>query len=186
MRNTLRAAVATLALFAAVPAVAQSMSASDVGVSPMTGTSATDYVKLAADSDNFEIQSGRLAAMKSKREDVKGFAKQMVADHTQTSKALMAALNNADRKIAPPSTTLSSANQAKLDLLKKAPKASFDQLYLQQQLEAHQTAWALHAGYAADGTDPALKQVATTAVPVVEHHLSMVKSMTAGGATPGM
>lgn len=177
MRTLLRAAVATAALFAAVPAMSQTMSATDVGVSPMTATSATDYVKLAADSDNFEIQSGKIAAMKSRRKDVKAFAKEMISDHTGTTKSLMAALNNQDRKITPPSMTLSSANQAKIDLLRKAPKNSFDQIYLQQQFEAHQTAWSLHSGYATDGTDAPLKQIASTAVPIIEHHLSMLKSM---------
>ena len=177
MRTLLRTAVATAALFAAIPAMAQTMSAADVGVSPMTGTSATDYVKLAADSDNFEIQSGRIAAMKSHRKDVRAFGKDMVSAHTGTTKSLMAALTNADRKITPPSTMLSSANQAKIDLLRKAPKNSFDQIYLKQQFEAHQAAWSLQSGYATDGTDASLKQVAATAVPIVESHLSMLKGM---------
>jgi putative membrane protein len=180
MRNLFRAAAATVALVVAVPLMAQTMSATDVGVSPMTGTSATDYVKLAADSDNFEIQSGRIAAMKSHRKDVKSFAKQMVSDHTGTTKSLMAALNNQDRKITPPSMTLSAANQSKIELLRKAPKNSFDQIYLKQQFEAHQSAWALQSGYATDGTDPSLKQVAATAVPIIEGHLSMLKGMGAG------
>lgn len=180
MRNYLRAAVATAALLAAVPSMAQTMTAADVGVSPLTGTSATDYVKMAADSDNFEIQSGRIAATKSRRADVKTFARQMVSDHTGTTKSLMAALNNQDRKIAPPSMTLSADNQAKIDLLRKAPKNSFDQIYLKQQLEAHKSAWALQDGYATDGTDASLKQVAATAVPVVEGHLSMLKGMGPG------
>lgn len=176
----LKVLVAAGVAFAAAPSFAQTMTAADVGVQPVTGTSASDYVKLAADSDNFEIQSGRIAATRSRREDVRGLAKQLVADHTATTKSLMAALNNPDRKITPPSTTLSSANQSKLDLLRKAPKASFDQLYLQQQLDAHRTAWALHKGYADTGTDPSLKQVATTAVPVIERHLSSIKGMTGG------
>ena len=173
------AGAAALALLSA-PATAQmtgSMTAAEAGVSPLTGTSATDYVKLAADSDRFEIESSRIAAMKSKREDVKGFAKQMIQDHTTTTKSLMAALNNADRKIATPSTTLSADKAAKIALLKKAPKASFDQIYLQQQLEAHQSAWALHKGYATEGTDAALKQVAATAVPVIEQHFGHVKAL---------
>ena len=177
MRNVFRAAVATAALTFAVPSLAQTMTAADVGVSPIVGTSATDYVKLAADSDNFEIQSGRIAAMKSRQKGVKAFGKQMVAEHTGTSKSLLAALTNQDRKITPPSTKLSAANQAKIDLLRKAPKNSFDQIYLTQQLEAHQAAWALQKGYATEGTDASLKQVASTAVPIVESHLSMLKTM---------
>jgi putative membrane protein len=172
-----------VALAFATPSFAQAqMSPTDVGASPMTGTSATDYVKLAADGDMYEIQSSKLALTKSKRADVKGFAKQMIADHTKTTQSLKAALVNQDRKIAPPPMMLSSANQSKIDLLRKAPKGTFDQLYLQQQLQAHQMAWSLHDGYATDGQDPQLKQVAATAVPIIEQHLSMVKGM-AGAAT---
>ncbi|VWX47087.1 DUF4142 domain-containing protein [Novosphingobium sp. 9U] len=171
-----------LALSIASPSLAQGMlTAADAGVSPITGTSATDYVKLAADSDMYEIQSSKLALTRSKRDDVKSFAREMIADHTQTTKALMAALKNNDRTIARPSMKLSAENAAKIALLKKAPKASFDDLYLQQQAAAHQTAWALHKGYATDGTDVALKQVASTAVPVIERHLTHAKQMVPAG-----
>lgn len=180
MRKFLGLIAVTAAALVTVPSLAQTMTSGDVGVSPMAGTSPTDYVALAADSDNFEIQSGRIAAEKSEREDVKGFGKHMVAQHMGTSKSLMAALNNGDRKITPPSMKLSDANEAKIELLRNASRNSFDQIYLQQQVEAHKTAWALHRGYATNGTDSSLKQVASTAVPVVEGHLSMLKTMTPG------
>jgi putative membrane protein len=179
MRNLFCVAAATATLAFAMPTLAQTMTADQVGVSPMTGTSGTDYVKLAADSDNFEIQSGKIAAMKSKDKAIKAFGRQMVSDHMGTTKSLMAALNNPDRKITPPSTMLSAANQSKIALLKKAPKNSFDQIYVKQQIEAHQAAWSLQKGYATDGTDPSLKAVASTAVPIVESHLTMLKSMPA-------
>jgi putative membrane protein len=44
-------------------------------------------------------------------------------------------------------------------------------------MTAHQKAWALHKGYATEGTDPALKQVAATAVPIVERHITHLKSL---------
>ena len=185
----LAAAVPATAQMAAAPMTTAStgtMSATDVGVAPLTGISATDYVKMAADSDMFEIRSSQLALQKSKRADIKDFARQMIADHTTTSKSLMAALSNNDRKIAKPSTMMSADNDAKLALLKKAPKASFDDLYLQQQTQAHQTAWALHKGYATDGTDAALKQVASTAVPIVERHLGHAKGLTSGAMSGRM
>ena len=184
MKTFIFGAAASALLLSVAPVAAQdptmmtgSMSAADVGASPMAGTSATDYVKLAADGDNYEIQSSKLALSRSKQAGVKSLARQMITDHMQTSKSLMAALSNADRKIAPPSMTLSSANMSKIELLKKAPRASFDSLYLQQQLQAHQMAWSLHKGYATTGTDPALKQVASTAVPIVEMHLQHLKTM---------
>ncbi|MET0239515.1 MAG: DUF4142 domain-containing protein [Sphingobium sp.] len=181
----------SLVLALSSPAIAQvaasstgSMTEASTGVSPMSGVSAIDYVKFAADSDMYEIQSSKLALMRSKRDDVKGFAREMIADHTLTTKSLMAALKNDDRTIAKPTTRLSAKNAAKIALLKKAPKASFDDLYLQQQAEAHQMAWSLHKGYAIDGTDTALKQVASTAVPVIERHLGHAKQLLPAGLSP--
>jgi putative membrane protein len=183
LRKTLFASA--LALATVSPAFAQYAAAPAAstmpGVSPLSGTSATDYVKMAADSDMFEIQSSKLALMRSQRDDVKSYAKQMIADHTMTTKSLMAALKNNDRMIARPSTKLSAENAAKIALLKKAPKGSFDDLYLQQQVAAHQTAWALHKGYSLDGTDATLKQVASTAVPVIERHLGHAQQMVPAG-----
>ncbi len=169
-----------------MPMASGSMTAADVGVAPITGTTPTDYVKMAADSDMYEMQSSKLALSKSRRDDVKGYAREMIADHTTTSKALMAALKNGDRTIAKPSTRLSADNAAKIALLKRAPKASFDDLYLQQQLQSHQTAWALHKGFSTDGADASLRQVAATAVPIVERHVMHAKQMAPASMSPAM
>ena len=188
LRKTIFAGALALAIaspaFAQAPASTGMLTAADAGVSPLMGVSATDYVKLAADSDMYEVQSSRLALTRSKRADVKNFANEMITDHSLTTKSLMAALKNNDRTIAKPSTRLSADNAAKIALLKKAPKDSFDDLYLQQQAQAHQSAWALHKGYATDGTDAALKQVASTAVPVIERHLTHAKQILPAALSP--
>lgn len=170
------AMLAGLSSLSGNPALAQD----NAGAVSLSNLSAPDYVKLAADSDNFEVQSGRLAAQRSRREDVRGFSKQLVADHTALGKSLIAALSNQDRKIAAPSTRLSAQNQAKLDLLRKAPKATFDQIYLQQQVETHQSILALQQTYADDGTDASLRQVATAAVPIVSRHAAALTGLTGG------
>ena len=177
-----------VALGAAAPSLAQvmpaatgMMTASDVGVSPLSGTSATDYVKMAADADMYEIASSKVALRKTKNPAIKSMASELITDHTTTSKALMGALVNKDRTITRPSMTMSADNDNKVALLKKTPKKSFDDIYLRQQLQAHQTAWALHKGYATEGTDATLQQVAASAVPVVEKHLAALKPMVPAG-----
>jgi len=180
IRNLLLAGAMSLAAIA-TPVVAQTntgtMTATDIGVSPMDAVDAPTYVKMAADSDMFEIKSSELALRKAQRDDVKAFARQMITDHTQTTKSLTAALNNADRRIARPSMKMSAENDANLKLLQKAPKGGFDTLYLTQQVAAHQKAWSLHKGYATNGADAPLKQVAATAVPIIEQHYTHVKGM---------
>ena len=156
------------------------MTADQVGLAPMTGTSTTDYVTQAAASDKYEVEAGRIAEHKAKRKDVRQFASSMVKDHEKLTASLMGALDNAQRKIAKPSDELSSDKQAMIDQLNNTPRGSaFDNLYLTQQLQAHQQAWALQKGYAVDGDDVALRQVASAAVPTVETHLSMVKALQA-------
>ncbi len=184
-----------IALALAAPAFAQSprmdptasasattgtMTADQVGVQPMTGTSTTDYVTQAAASDKFEMEAGRIAEHKAKRKDIRQFASSMVKDHGKLTGSLMGALDNAQRKIAKPSDQLPSDKQAMIDQLNNTPRGSaFDNLYLTQQLQAHQQAWALQKGYAVDGDDVALRQVASAAVPTIEDHLSMIKPLQA-------
>ncbi len=165
---------------AAASADTGTMSPDQVGVQPMTGTSTTDYVNQAAASDMYEVQAGHIAADRGKRKDVREFGRQMVKDHEKLSATVMSALDNAQRKIAKPSDQLPTDKQAMIDQLKAAPRGvAFDNLYLSQQLQTHQQAWSLQKGYAVDGDDAALRQVAAQAVPVVESHLSMVKSLQA-------
>jgi len=182
MRKFLIATCLTVAAISS-PALAQSgtMSAADVGAGPLQGTPSQNYVAWAADSDMYEIQSSRLALSKGKSDGVKSMAREMITDHTTTTKTLLAALPNTNPKVAKPPMKLSAANAAMIDQLRQASRDSFDALYLQQQLQAHQKAWALHKGYATDGSDPALRQVASSAVPIIEKHLQHLKSMPAGG-----
>jgi putative membrane protein len=174
MRLSITASAIALGL-AAAPLLAQSMTPQDVGASPMTGTAPQDYVNLAADSDMYEIQSSKLALSKSKSDQVKGFAREMIADHTTTTKSLMAGVKASQNKVKAPPTSPSADTKAKLAALRSASADQFDQLYLQQQAQAHTMAWSLHKGFADSGSDPALQQVATSAVPIIEKHIQHVK-----------
>ena len=179
MRKTLiyisSLAVMSIAASGAYAQQAGSMTAAQVGAAPMTGTPAASYVAWAADSDMYEIQSSKLALSKAKNQATKDFAREMIADHTQTTRSLMAALPRTEPKVAKPPKALSEPNAAKIAALKDASPDAFDALYMQQQAEAHKAAWSLHQGYATDGQDAALRQVATTAVPVIEKHLAHVQ-----------
>ena len=104
----------------------------------------------------------------------------MIKDHAKLTRSLNGALDNAQPKITKPSDQLSSDKQAMIDQLNNTPRGSApDNLFLTQQLQAHQQAWALQKGYAVDGDDAALRQVASTAVPTVESHLAIMKQLQA-------
>lgn len=192
-RLAILAASAALAL--AAPAFAQdaappppaatmtgTMTAADVGVSPMTGLTATNYAEMAADSDKFEIASARIALDKSSRPDVKQFAQMMIDQHTTSTTQLLGSLKNDQRTIkVPAGLALTSDQKSMLKQLKKAPTASFDNTYLTQQLESHKKAWSVQKGYATSGEDTTLRQFAANQVPVVESHITQVKALIPAG-----
>src|SRR6202163_1977454 len=91
------AVIATSLLFAA-PVLAQSVGEksgvnSALGVSPTTA----DFVKEAAISDMFEIQSSQLAQERGNASE-KTFAATMIKDHTKTSDDLKSMVSSGDVK----------------------------------------------------------------------------------------
>lgn len=97
-------------LLLAGPAFAQSASEktgvnSVLGIAPKTA----DFIKEAATSDMFEIQSSKLAAERAQG-DVKSFADQMVTDHTKTTSELRSLAPGANVPL--PTQMTSSAEHA--------------------------------------------------------------------------
>src|SRR3546814_8337104 len=58
-----------------------------------------------------------------------------------------------------------------LKMLRNTPRSSFDNLYLTQSAQVQQGNWATYKGYAEDGADQSLKQVAGNGVPIIEQQL---------------
>lgn len=146
-------------------------------VQPQRQVSAADYVKMSADALNYRISASEIALRKAERADVKAFAKADLAEAKKQQASLYAALSNKDRKINKPTLTLSSKRAAFIDLLKKS-KNDFDNLYLTQMADEAPSIWALQKGYSLEGSDPALRQVATLWVPTVEASYTEAKGLT--------
>jgi putative membrane protein len=168
--------VSALALITGAPLAAASMTAEQVGMQPMTGLSAGDYVNKAADGDMYEIQSSQVALQRSKNKMVRDHAQTMIRDHTKSSDMLKAAAAKSSPPMSPP-PAMTPEKQAKVDALRAAPEADFDRMYIADQVTAHQEAWAVHQGYATTGSEAPLKATAGRVVPVVERHLAHLKSM---------
>lgn len=147
--------------------------AAPAAAAAQTAMSAMDYATAAGQSDAFEIASSHMAQSSAKSQVVKNFAAQMVRDHTQSTKMVMAAAKSS--QLTPPRPD--SQQQQMLDQLTSQKGAAFDQLYVADQLQAHQMALALHTGYAQSGSDPNLKAAAAQIAPIVQMHLAMVQSM---------
>jgi putative membrane protein len=138
---------------------------------------------MAASSDMFEIQSGQLAMQRACDPAVRGFAQQLVADHTRMSNMMMstARANNLPQ----PPMGMAPHHAAMLQRLQAAPGQGFDAAFRAEQVAAHQEALSLHRGYAEEGDTPALRTLAAQAVPAIEMHLQHAQNLPTAGMCPG-
>jgi putative membrane protein len=178
VRTLLLAAAASVGLSACASTMDGGASGASAGMAmpaDMTPEDRLNYVKLAGASDLFEIQSSQMALSKAQRPEVRTYAQMLIQHHTQTTQATMAAAQASG--MTPPPPMLLPMQQRMLDQLRNASTASFDRLYMTQQIPAHEMALALHTNYSRSGDTPALRQTAATAVPLVQQHLTEARRM---------
>jgi putative membrane protein len=163
----------------ATPALAQSIGEktgvnSTLGITPATA----DFVKEAATSDMFEIQSSQLARERGNASE-KSFAATMIADHQKTSDELKSMISSGDVKAELP-TGLDSSHQSEIDKLKSLKGADFSLRYDSDQLSGHKDAVSLFERYAKGGDNSKLKGWADKMLPTLRHHLEMAQDLTSG------
>ncbi|TIX61948.1 MAG: DUF4142 domain-containing protein, partial [Mesorhizobium sp.] len=168
MKTLLTATVAAL-LAGAPAALAQSTNQ----VAPMLADSKVDtktFVTTVPNANEFEIQSSRLAEEKASSDDIKAFAREMIADHTKAGEDFKAALSQGQTtaSIKPAGPALGPKEQQMLGELKSASGKAFDQKYIKMQTDAHKEAVALFSTYAKSGDDPAMKEFAKKTLPTLK------------------
>jgi putative membrane protein len=170
-------AVASLCLVLASPAFAQSIG-EKTGVNSVLGVSPTtaDFVKEAAISDMFEIQSSELAEQKATDPQTKAFAERMVKDHKKTSTDLKMLVDSGKVNADIP-TQLDSSHQSMLDKLKGLDGADFAKQYHSDQDSGHKDAVSLFKRYADGGDNPDLKTWAAKTLPTLDDHLKMAQDL---------
>ena len=166
------------------PALAQS-AGEKTGVNSMLGISPTtaDFVKEAATSDMFEIDSSKIAQDKGTAPE-KTFASQMITDHTKTSTELKGLITSGKVKAELP-TALDSSHQSKLDKLKGESGKDFSSDFVSVQVSGHKDAVSLFERYAKGGDNAQLKDWAAKTLPTLKHHLQMAEDLRkkSGGST---
>lgn len=161
---------------AALEDVTVDNAAANVATAAPLPTTPQEFADMAAASDTYEIESSKLAQDKAQDAKVKDFAAMLVKDHTKSTADLKAAAAKATPAVTP-TPALNSEQQANLDALKAASAADFDQLYLSQQVPAHEKALGMLQGYSAGGEVVPFKEFASKTAPVVQHHLEEARSM---------
>jgi len=189
MNRTALALIAALGLAAcgdhtAEPPAANDMAANDAAVNdtlaatlpPSAATATTpDFVTKAAISDMYEIEASKLALSNAKNADIKAFARKMIDDHSATTAKVKTIVG--EDKLAPPPATLDADHARLIADLKAAKPEDFDDVYLDQQEDAHEAALALLQVYAASGDNAKLKAFAAETAPKVQMHLDMVRKL---------
>lgn len=137
--------------------------------------SAQDYVAAAGAGDLYERESSQIVLSSTADPKLKQFAQTMIAHHTRSTKDVTTAAKAAKIPTMPPKLTPAQA-QMIAQLNAQTGKAR-DMAYVTQQKTAHMQALALHQAYAKDGTAKPLRDAATSIVPVVQHHIEMLKTM---------
>ena len=136
------------------------MRATDVGMEPAMRLTSATYAARAAQIDAYESAATGVALVRSRSPAVRALAARLNEDHARLRR---------DRGVEP--AAAQSDLPAMVDSLRRAPPGALDRLFLAQQLLVHRRAWALHSGYAADGSDPRLRAAAARAVQLEEAHL---------------
>ncbi len=141
-----------------------------IGISPST----PDFVKEAAVSDMFEIQSSELAEQKATDQATKDFAAHMIKDHSKTTSDLKSFVQSGKVKADIPAE-LDSSHQSMLDKLKSLTGPDFTKQYRSDQESGHKDAVSLFKRYSDGGDNPDLKAWAGKTLPTIEDHLKMIQ-----------
>jgi putative membrane protein len=182
MRLTSRLALAALA-GALVLAVATPVQAAPVrtsGTTPAASAQQDDglcrqdrrFLVGAHQSNLAEILGGYVALLRSQRADVRDIARTLIEHHTR----LDADVRAAARRYGVPLPPTPTARQVR-ELLSVAtrPGDTFDEAWLRLQETSHVRTLALIDAELERGCAPAVQALASTARPVVEEHLHMVR-----------
>lgn len=133
------------------------------------------YVEKAGAGDLYEIRASELALKKAAAPAVRDFAKTMIAQHDESTRAVIAAARSTGLEPKPPS--LEPQQETMLGALQPLSGTAFDTVYLSQQRIAHQQALTLHSDFARSGENPALRRAAADIASVVERHIAMLAKL---------
>jgi putative membrane protein len=147
------------------------LAAASAGAQEAGSRQTREFVQAAASSDQFEILAAATALTQSSNSEVRAFAARMRQDHQQLGRAVRDAATRSGLK--PPEMAMSSDQAQLLGALQSVSGNEFDSLYLRQQSLAHRSALAVEQMYAKSGDDPNLRQLATSAVPLISSHGEM-------------
>jgi putative membrane protein len=140
---------------------------------PDPDTTARHFLIMASIGNLQEAGSGKLAARKAIRADVKSFGQMMVTDHSDAEQKLLQLakfrgyqLPAAATDTPPPDLNLS-----------KASGDDFDRMYIHAMVSGHRSTVMMFQDYAITGKDPAIRAFAQQMLPTLKAHLAAIKAL---------
>ena len=145
------------------------MSAATLGANTVEG-----YVTNAAIGDMYEIQAAEIALERSQNAEVRELAQMIHDDHTAASEAMGLIVQSGQIDAELP-TELDERRQGLIDNLRDAD--NFDEVYIDQQVAAHEEALTLHRGFADHDDAPELAAHAAEVSGPIEMHLERARAL---------
>ncbi len=139
-----------------------------------TASSGQEYAAMAAAGDLYEIESSTLLIGKSKNGQLTELAEMIVADHKKSTADLKTAAAQSQPAILV-TASLTPEQQANIEALRAAGPEEIDQVWILQQIPAHEKTLVLLEDYSQNGDVPALKQHAAATAPAVKKHLDSLR-----------
>lgn len=162
-------------------ALAAAMLACLAALTPAAATT-EGYVEQAALSDLLAIETARIAVERADSDGVREFARQALADRTETLRWLREATAAGQPPLAVPQA-LDPARAALVAQLRDVAGPDFDRRYLDIQIRTGAATVALHQAYAQGGPVAALRALAGESARVVQAHVEHLL-MLAGAVQP--
>ena len=131
-----------------------------------------EFVTKASEGGLYEVQVHTLAAKMAKSDEIKKHATMMLKDHTKLNADMKKVATAGGMKVA---TKLDAKHAKTLETLKGLKGAAFDKAYLEDQIEDHEADIKEFTEASEKAKTPALKELATKALPTLKEHLDMVK-----------
>ncbi|MGI8961268.1 MAG: DUF4142 domain-containing protein [Bryobacteraceae bacterium] len=132
------------------------------------------FVNDAALGGMAEVELGKVATQKAASDAVKQFGQKMVDDHTKANDQLKEIASRENMSIP---DSLDSKHRSRIEKLSKLSGPAFDKAYVKDQVKDHEKDVSDFKSEAQNGSDPNIKQFASSTLPTLEQHLSMAKDL---------
>ena len=132
------------------------------------------FARNAALGGMTEIELGKLATQKASSDAVKQFGQKLIDDHTKANDQLKEIAGKANITIP---DSLDSKHQSRIDKLAKLSGPEFDKAFVKDAIKDHEHDISEFKSEAQNGSDPNIKQFASSTLPALQEHLTMARDL---------